>query len=123
VQRIFADISDVPFKRIVGELGRRSVHQSVESPLLEGLLVIVELAPADTVMPAVLRHVPAVLPNAAMSNAFEPFPLNALLVRHNFSGHGPPDPKTGDAYLIPWDGDSPQLAAESFNGAGQGRNR
>jgi len=31
-----------------------------------------------------------------------------------FSGHGAPDPKTGEAYLIPWDGDPGYLANTGY---------
>ncbi len=31
-----------------------------------------------------------------------------------FSGHGAPDPKTGDTYLMPWDGDAKYLAATGY---------
>lgn len=31
-----------------------------------------------------------------------------------FSGHGSPDPKTGDAYLVPWDGDAMFLKSTAY---------
>lgn len=31
-----------------------------------------------------------------------------------FSGHGSPDPKSGDAYLVPWDGDAMFLKSTAF---------
>ncbi len=32
-----------------------------------------------------------------------------------YSGHGAPDPKTGDAYLVPWDGDPKFLKTSSYS--------
>lgn len=31
-----------------------------------------------------------------------------------YSGHGAPDPKTGDAYLVPWDGDASFLKSTAY---------
>ena len=39
-------------------------------------------------------------------------PTSTLFVY--YSGHGAPDPKTGDAYLVPWDGDATFLKSTAY---------
>lgn len=66
---------------------------------------IIHLAGAKAVRSALVKNL----------NSFLPKNINAdSRVYFYFSGHGAPDPKTGEAYLVPWDGDASFLSDTAY---------
>lgn len=66
---------------------------------------IISLTDADAVRSGLTKYVETWLPQQVKSDS---------RVFVYFSGHGAPDPKTGDTYLMPWDGDPKYLADTGY---------